>query len=1291
MRKFWTALLVGILIVPLLFQSQAQAAVKFTILIDGVKLSTSQAPVMIQGRVMLPMRAIFEALDAKVTWNQKAQTVTAVKDRTTVVLKINSKTATINKQSVKLDVPAKNLKGTTMVPVRFVSESLGEKVGWNSKTKTVSITTSSGGGVTTPDNSLYPVSYVTLRDVGNSGDGRDLQVNFAKSVTESRVGQYRVMIVKSSKSSSFNVSAAQMVPSYNYTVVYPSGSDPSVTLTSGSRDVDGDYIRDNQAYTAYVLAIGKTSNEVVLSSASPAITLTNTNAVESASNVKGNDVNDYNDGRDLSVSFTRAKNESIISNYRVIAVKTKDISRFDLAAAKSLPSQNYTTVSKTNSSNTTLSTTLSSSSRDSSGEYIKNGVAYTLYVLSVSSNENTVASKLSSGSSSITLATGSTTAPVITSVTDVNDYGDGRDLRVSFTKLSNESSIGSYRIFVVKSNDYHNFNLSKANSVSSYNYTQVNKTGNNITHTLSSGARDVDGATIRSGVYYRVFVMAVGTGNNSGNNSLSSVSSDIILNNNTNVGTISSLSVSDVSDYGDGRDLQVSFNRASDEYNISHYQAFVVKSNKVNNFDLNKANSLSNSYYYTQINKTGYNISQILNSSSRDTDGELIKNGVSYRVFILSVGNNNSTGNNALSSYSSTISLSNNRNVSAVTNVRVDDVRDNNNGSDLNVSFTRAYDESPISHYQAFVVKSGKANNFNLNTASSNNYYTQINKTGYDISQSLSSSSRDTDGDYIREGTSYRVFIMSVGYNNYAGNNALSSYSSAITLGKTLSLNPATSVEVQDIGDNDNGSDLQVKFTRSSDYSNISEYRILVVKNSKAGNFNLTAANAVNDYTKETSQNGTITRTLAANAKDTDGEAIKDGIEYSVFVLAIGKNNLADRTAISTASNVITLTNKTPVNPVTDVTAMDSGDNGDGRDLFVTFKKASNEKNIDHYRIYVVPKDAEFKLDDANRSSHFKEVKVGSDYRDSFSQEAKDSSGNKITNPLSYKVFVLSVSKDKNSSNNALSASSEVVTLEGPGIAAPTNVKATANEYGFNITFSPGQQSKNVEEYRVMLVPASNPKDNLEDVAHSVKATVNSTSKDFGALLEKDIYDAPLSKDLKYNAYVLAVNKSKSAKNALSEPLENLELLQPGESAASSVTVEPAKDKNSISVSFKTAMKDSEITSYQIVFLPADSAGTFNLKKAAASTTLLRMSEINPPQSEIDGTGETGTGTGADTIKKYTFKIPGKDGNGADIQAGKEYKAIILSHVVKDDKSTEIVAVSNPSKGFVLVAAKAKK
>ncbi|MEI0736383.1 hypothetical protein VQ056_06370 [Paenibacillus sp. JTLBN-2024] len=170
-------------------------------------------------------------------------------------------------------------------------------------------------------------------------------------------------------------------------------------------------------------------------------------------------------------------------------------------------------------------------------------------------------------------------------VSDVSDYGDGRDLRVSFNRAADESNLYGYRIMVVKASDAPYFSLSDANNVSSSNYTSVGKTGYNITKTLASGARDVDGHSIRNGVNYRVFVLSVGS---YGSNALSSYSASITLTGNSNVYPATNVSVNDVADHGDGRDLQVSFTRAADESNLSGYRIMAVKSSDANSFNLSK-------------------------------------------------------------------------------------------------------------------------------------------------------------------------------------------------------------------------------------------------------------------------------------------------------------------------------------------------------------------------------------------------------------------------------------------------------------------------------------------------------------------------------------------------------------------------------------------------------------------------------------------------------------------------------------------------------------------------------
>ena len=419
----------------------------------------------------------------------------------------------------------------------------------------------------------------------------------------------------------------------------------------------------------YILAIGKGSYSSVLSTSSPKITLTNMSTVTAVTNVKISDINDFGDGRDVSVSFTRPQNDSNTSNYRVFIVKTKDANNFSLTTANNLSSNYYTTVDKSGSNGSTLIATLSSSTRDTSGDFIKNNESYTAFVMSVS-NTNSSMNKLSPASLSVTLTV---STPIITQVDDVNDFGDGRDLRVSFNKMSDESNVLSYRIFVVRANNYTNFTLTKANSLPNTYYTQVNKTGNNITQVLSAGAKDTDGYAIQNGVSYRVFIMAVT--NNSANNVLSPASNMISLLSN-NVGAVSNIIASDVSDNGNGRDLFVSFNKAADEAPINHYRIMVVPTANYNNFSLTDANSVSSSNY-TTVNKSGKSTyEQVLSENTRDVRGNTIKEGTNYRIYVLTVANGNTLGNNALTAATSTITLTKNFTVQAVTNLNVADIDD---------------------------------------------------------------------------------------------------------------------------------------------------------------------------------------------------------------------------------------------------------------------------------------------------------------------------------------------------------------------------------------------------------------------------------------------------------------------------------------------------------------------------------------------------------------------------------------------------------------------------------------
>lgn len=115
----------------------AQPALAADIIIEGEQSEVSA--IIENGTTLVPVRDIFEALHAKVTWDQEIQTVTALKDDVAIILQIGNNTAYRNGEPVNLPVPGKIINNSTMVPLRFVSEAMGAEVNWEASTGTIII------------------------------------------------------------------------------------------------------------------------------------------------------------------------------------------------------------------------------------------------------------------------------------------------------------------------------------------------------------------------------------------------------------------------------------------------------------------------------------------------------------------------------------------------------------------------------------------------------------------------------------------------------------------------------------------------------------------------------------------------------------------------------------------------------------------------------------------------------------------------------------------------------------------------------------------------------------------------------------------------------------------------------------------------------------------------------------------------------------------------------------------------------------------------------------------------
>lgn len=126
-KKYMTSLLLALFILTGPYQAvQASPIVIF----NGNILSFNVPPVVENGKLLVPLRPIFEAIGASVSWDNDTKTVTAIKGTNSIKITIGISSAAKNGQSVYLDTPAKIINGTTFVPVRFVSEAMDCSVNW---------------------------------------------------------------------------------------------------------------------------------------------------------------------------------------------------------------------------------------------------------------------------------------------------------------------------------------------------------------------------------------------------------------------------------------------------------------------------------------------------------------------------------------------------------------------------------------------------------------------------------------------------------------------------------------------------------------------------------------------------------------------------------------------------------------------------------------------------------------------------------------------------------------------------------------------------------------------------------------------------------------------------------------------------------------------------------------------------------------------------------------------------------------------------------------------------------
>ncbi|MCR4442098.1 MAG: copper amine oxidase N-terminal domain-containing protein [Peptococcaceae bacterium] len=107
--------------------------------VRGMSLKFDAPPVIKEGRTLVPVRAIMNGLGAEVKWDPETKTVTITRDDKTIVLNLVTGEVTVNEESVTIEVPAQLISNRTFVPLRFIAQTLGEKVEYDEQTGEIDI------------------------------------------------------------------------------------------------------------------------------------------------------------------------------------------------------------------------------------------------------------------------------------------------------------------------------------------------------------------------------------------------------------------------------------------------------------------------------------------------------------------------------------------------------------------------------------------------------------------------------------------------------------------------------------------------------------------------------------------------------------------------------------------------------------------------------------------------------------------------------------------------------------------------------------------------------------------------------------------------------------------------------------------------------------------------------------------------------------------------------------------------------------------------------------------------
>ncbi len=215
---------------------------------DSQTVDFDVQPEIIDDRVMVPMRTIFETFGAKVKWDADTQTITAKRKSKTIEMTIGSTDMTKNDETYSFDAAPVIIDGRTLVPIRAIGDMLGLDVEWDASSKTVTITTPADDE---DDAWKSNTGTIDLSGLEVTGDGVSVSGNV---ITVSEGGDFEVtgtledgqIVVDAEDKVKLRLSGMSLINTSGSAIYIKNADKAYITLTEGTDN----YLADGESYTS---------------------------------------------------------------------------------------------------------------------------------------------------------------------------------------------------------------------------------------------------------------------------------------------------------------------------------------------------------------------------------------------------------------------------------------------------------------------------------------------------------------------------------------------------------------------------------------------------------------------------------------------------------------------------------------------------------------------------------------------------------------------------------------------------------------------------------------------------------------------------------------------------------------------------------------------------------------------------------------------------------------------------------------------------------------------------------